>query len=212
MNNIRGIVFDCDGVLFESRGANLAYYNAILVQMGEMPVAASDRVRAHLCHTAASPQVFAQLLGPERAPQALALAAQLDYRQFIPYMQPEPGLHEALDRLSASYPLAIATNRGASMPGILAHFGLNGFFQAVVTSRDVARPKPAPDMLHEAARRLQYAPHQLLFIGDSELDQAAAHAAGMPFAAYGGALQAELRLARHAELVALFAVPSTPDA
>ena len=38
MNNINGIIFDCDGVLFESRKANLAYYNAVLSQFGEPPV------------------------------------------------------------------------------------------------------------------------------------------------------------------------------
>lgn len=203
MNGIKGVVFDCDGVLFESRSANLAYYNTVLALLGEPPVDASDRVRAHLCHTAASPQVFAQLLGTERAAEALNLAADLDYQQFIPFMQPEPGMAEALAQLAECYPLAVATNRGSSMPGILEHFRLSGFFRAVVTSRDVARPKPAPDMLQEAARRLRHPPHQLLFVGDSELDQAAARSAGMPFAVYRGDLQADLRLEHHAQLVEL---------
>ncbi len=204
MNGICGIIFDCDGVLFESRQANLAYYNAVLEQFGEAPVDAADHARAHLCHTAASPQVLAQLLGAERTPAALALAAGLDYRQFIPFMEPEPGMRDALARLAECFPLAVATNRGYSMLSILEHFGLSRFFQTVVTSRDVEHPKPAPDMLHEAARRLQFAPRQLLFVGDSELDQAAATAAGMPFAAYRGDLQAELRLEHHGQLVDIF--------
>jgi len=203
MNDIRGIIYDCDGVLFESRRANLAYYNAILTHFDEPPVEDSDHVRAHLCHTAASPHVFSQLLGEERTPQALSLAADLDYRQFIPFMTPEPGMQKALSKLSASYPLAVATNRGYSMPSILEHFGLSCYFSAVVTSRDVARPKPAPDMLHEAAKRLDYAPHELLFVGDSELDQAAAREAGMPFAIYRGYLQADVQLGHHQDLVDL---------
>lgn len=204
MNGIRGIIYDCDGVLFESRRANLAYYNTILTHFDEPPVEESDQVRAHLCHTAASPHVFSQLLGAERAQQALSLAAELDYRQFIPFMTPEPGMQEALLKLSASYPLAVATNRGYSMPDILDHFGLRRYFDTVVTSRDVARPKPAPDMLYVAAERLQCSTHELLFVGDSELDQAAARAAGMPFAIYRGALQADVQLGHHKELVELF--------
>ena len=204
MNGIRGIIFDCDGVLFESREANLAYYNTVLQQLGESLVEGSDHVRAHLCHTAASPQVFERLLGLERTPEALALAAELDYRQFIPYMKPEPGIIDALSRLAASYPLAVATNRGDSMLTILEHFGLSGYFQAVVTSRDVERPKPAPDMLYEAAKRLHSAAHEVLFVGDSELDQAAARLAGMPFAIYRGDLQADVRLEHHDELVGMF--------
>jgi HAD superfamily hydrolase (TIGR01509 family) len=204
MNGIRGIVFDCDGVLFESRKANLAYYNTVLAHFDEPPVEEADHANAHLCHTAASTQVLLHLLGEKRAPQALSIAAQLDYRQFVPYMEPEPGMREALAALAELYPLAIATNRGYSMPGILEHFGLTGYFSIVVTSQDVNRPKPAPDMLFEVAKRMQLAPHELLFVGDSELDKAAANSAGMPFAAYRGNLQAELRLEHHGELVSLF--------
>ena len=205
MKGIRGIVYDCDGVLFESRKANLAYYNTVLSHFGEAPVEESDKERAHLCHTAASTQVFRSLLGEERVAEALGLAETLDYRQFIPFMEPEPGMREALAILSASFPLAVATNRGYSMPSILEHFGLSEFFSTVVTSRDVPRPKPAPDMLHEAARRLQCNETELLLIGDSELDQVAASSAGMSFAVYKGELKADLMLQHHGELVELFA-------
>jgi len=179
-----GIIFDCDGVLFESRDANLAYYNAVLSAFDVAPVTPEQRERAHLCHTAASPQVFAQLLGEEHLEAALNLAAQSDYRQFIPYMQPEPGMIEALSLLVEQVPLAIATNRGNSMSEILLHFGMNHLFAAIVTSRDVARPKPYPDMLHRAADLLGIPGENLLFIGDSELDAQAAAAAKIPFLAY----------------------------
>lgn len=204
MTGIKGIIFDCDGVLFESRRANLAYYNAVLKHFDEPPVKESDKEKAHLCHTAASSHVLTRLLGEQRASKALAIAAELDYRQFIPFMDPEPGMHEALSRLAESYPLAVATNRGYSMPTILEHFELKNYFKTVVTSRDVALPKPAPDMLYEAARRLDKEPHELLFVGDSELDQAAAQAANMPFAVYRGKLKADISLGHHAELVERF--------
>lgn len=204
MNGIRGIIYDCDGVLFESRAANLAYYNAVLLQLGEPVVAAHDSAKAHLCHTAASPEVFAGLLGPVRVEQALACAAALDYRQFIPFMTPEPGMVETLAALSVRMPLAVATNRGTSMPEILSHFGLSHYFQAVVTSRDVARPKPHPDMLELAARRLGLRENELLFVGDSELDSTAAMRAGIRFAAYKGDLPGELKIRSHGELAALF--------
>jgi phosphoglycolate phosphatase len=204
MKGIYGIIYDCDGVLFESRDANLAYYNAVLQQLGEPCVAADDSVKAHLCHTAASPEVFASLLGPARVAQALACAAVLDYRQFIPFMTPEPGMVETLAALSAQLPLAVATNRGTSMPEILRHFGLSEYFRTVVTSRDVARPKPHPDMLELAAHRLGLRADELLFVGDSELDSTAAARAGIRFAAYKGDLPGELKIESHQELVALF--------
>ena len=201
---LAGIIFDCDGVLFESREANLAYYNAILEEFGEKPVAADDAGRAHLCHTAASPEVFRVLLGEARTAAALEAARLLDYRRFIPAMRPEPDVCAVLAELSARYPLAIATNRGSSMHEILTHFQLLDYFRVVVTSRDVPRPKPYPDMLFEASRQLGIAPDRLLFVGDSELDQAAAAAAGMRFAAYRNDLGAELNVAGHQELLGYF--------
>lgn len=184
MLNPQGIVFDCDGVLFESKGANLAYYNEILTAFDVDPVTVDQHERAHICHTAATPQVFAALLGPERAELALQMAANIDYKKFIPFMTPEPEMLEVIATLAQRYPLAVATNRGTSMKEILAHFNLTSFFKVVITSRDVPRPKPYPDMLHLAAGRLGLSEKELLFIGDSELDAAASAAAGIPFVAY----------------------------
>ena len=201
MNAIRGVIFDCDGVLFESRQANLAYYNTVLEQLGIPPVTAADRERAHVCHTAASPRVFEILLGPDRAEEALVLARDLDYRRFIPEMIPEPDLQPSLARLASRLPLAVATNRGNSMDQILGHFGLRDFFRQVVTSRDVERPKPYPDMLLRAAAGLELPCEALLFIGDSELDRDAARAAGVRFLAYQGKVEGAPAVGGHRELV-----------
>ncbi len=203
MSRFRGVIYDCDGVLFESRRANLEYYNEVQQHFGEPPVLPSQTERAHLCHTAASPRVFEVLLGPERVKAALSFAATVDYRQFIPYMSPEPGMVDTLAILARELPLAVATNRGTSMPEIFTHFSLADYFSVVVTSRDVARPKPHPDMLILAAERLGYTPEELLFVGDSELDRDAAVAAGVVFASYKSSLGADIELHEHAQLVDL---------
>lgn len=203
MNGIRGIVFDCDGVLFESRKANLAFYDRILAHFGEGPVDPGDSKLTRLCHTAASPEVLATLLGAERAEAALAYACTLDPRQFFEYMTPEPDLLWTLQMLSERFPLGVATNRGASMPEILSHFGLSGYFRTVVTSRDVPRPKPHPDMLFLAAFQLGADPREIVFVGDSELDRQAARAAGSPFVAYRWEGEGGIRIEGHRDLVSL---------
>ena len=201
MSKVHGIIFDCDGVLFESRAANLAYYNRVLAYFGVDEVTPEDQSRAHLCHTAASPQVFSALLGETRVTAALEIAAQLDYRQFIPFMVPEPQLYKTLETLAEKFPMAVATNRGNSMGEILEHFGLDKFFDVVITSRDVPRPKPFPDMLFLAAERLGLSCQDLLFVGDSELDHEAARGAGVRFVAYKGMTVGDLTIYGHAELV-----------
>lgn len=205
MNPLRGVIFDCDGVLFESHRANLAFYNAVLGYFGEPPVQPEETARVHLCHTAASPRVIEALLGPERAAAGLAYAASLDYRQFIPFMTPEPELEGSLACLVKAMPLALATNRGGSVRAVLQHFALEAYFSVVVTSKDVPQPKPSPDMLLLALSRMGLAAEEVVFVGDSELDQAAARACGMRFVAYKGMIEGDFAVQSHRELVALLA-------
>jgi HAD superfamily hydrolase (TIGR01509 family) len=204
LSKIKAVIFDCDGVMFESRRANLAYYNLILEKFAYPLVTTEQTELAKLCHTASSPDVLASLLRKEDLTPALSFAATLDYRQFIPQMDPEPNLTELLTQLTGQYSLAIATNRGKSILSILDHFNLDTFFSTVVTSHDVERPKPAPDMLLLAARKLKIVPESCLFIGDSELDKMAACAANMPFAGYGGSISGEISLSNHLDLLDYF--------
>ena len=201
MSRIEGIIFDCDGVLFESKAANLAYYNCIMEKFSYPLVTKDQQQRAHLCHTASSADVLAELLEVADLHLALEYAASLDYRDFIPHMQPEPYLDVVLRKLSAKYPLAVATNRGTSVEAILSHFGIEEFFKVIVTSRDVVKPKPAPDMLLLASERLGVEPQHCLFIGDSELDQRAAAGANIRFVGYGGIAAGEVQLTNHLQLL-----------
>ena len=55
MNKIKGIIFDFDGVLFDSLHANLAYYNTVFEAFGAPPVTADDGDKMLLCHTRTAP-------------------------------------------------------------------------------------------------------------------------------------------------------------
>lgn len=203
MSRIEAIIFDCDGVLFDSHQANLAYYNRIFAHFDHPLVSDPGSDAAQICHTASSPVVLESLMGSQWVEDALTYAATIDYRDFVPLMVESDGLKPSLSRLAQIYPLAVATNRGSSMQDVLAHFELDHHFASVVTSRDVAEPKPAPDMLQLAARRLGAEVGACLFIGDSELDRRAAEAAKMPFIAYGDQVEAERRVSTHFELADL---------
>lgn len=205
MSRIKAVIFDCDGVMFESRLANLAYYNRILGEFLYPPVSAEQTELARICHTASSPEVLASLLRAEDLSPALRFSATLDYREFIPQMEPEPNLTELLEQLSGHYSLAVATNRGHSVVPILEHFGLRDYFSTIVTSHDVERPKPAPDMLFLAADKLDTEPENCLFIGDSELDKLAAAGANMQFAGYGGMVSGTISFSNHLDLLGYLA-------
>lgn len=205
MGPFSAIVFDCDGVMFESRAANLAFYNKILNHFSYPEVLPDQEERVHFCHTASTPNVLKGLFNSEHLPRALDYASRVDYGEFIPFMTPAKNLVEVLSELAESYPIAIATNRGASIAQILQHFNLSRFFSAIVNCHDVERPKPAPDMLLMAAEKLDVAPEKCLFLGDSELDRKAAESAGMQFVGYGELSGAKVKIRDHLELLSLLA-------
>jgi HAD superfamily hydrolase (TIGR01509 family) len=61
---------------------------------------------------------------------------------------------------------------------------LGGYFDLIVTASDVERPKPHPDVLLKISDYFNIPPDQVIYIGDSRLDELAARAAGMSLVAY----------------------------
>ncbi len=185
-DTLRVIIFDCDGVLFVSEAANRAFYNHIFEIFGLPVVEADDEVQLAILHTCSSHQVFEHFFGlGRRYEEVLAYAEIVDYRQFIPLMAPQPGLHAVLGRLAEHYRLGIATNRTDTMDLVSRHFQLQPYFQHMVTASDVPRPKPYPDMLRRSLELFQIEPQAALYIGDSELDYRASRSAGIPFIGFG---------------------------
>ena len=193
------VILDCDGVLFDSSDANVAFYNAILERMGRPPLDAEGEV---LAHWMGSPQLIAKLFADDDAGhrEARTLARELDYTPFLHLMQPVPELAETLRWIrERSRFTALATNRGSTVPQLLEHFGLDVHFDLVVGTHHVARPKPAPDMLLHCLEHFALDPADAVYVGDSPTDREAAHAAGIDFIAVG-TLAHDRRVATFAEL------------
>jgi len=182
MNDVRVVAFDCDGVLFDTVEANRAYYNHILAHFGHP---AMDEHQLRYVHIHTVQQCVAHLFADDADRQAaMAFRASIDYGQFLKYLTIEPHLKALLDWMRNRYKTAIATNRTDTMDRLLREFGLADRFDLVVTSRDVERPKPFPDPLFKILSRFRVEPRQAVFVGDSEVDEATARAAGVPFIAY----------------------------
>jgi len=89
-----------------------------------------------------------------------------------------------LEKLRPQIKTAVATNRTDTIERLLAEFDLDGYFDLVISSSDVQRPKPHPDALLKILDHFDLAPHQAIYIGDSRVDELAARAAKMPLVAY----------------------------
>ena len=91
-----------------------------------------------------------------------------------------PGAVEAVERLAAEWPLAIASSSNRELiDAVLAHTPLGPLFRVTVSSEEVARGKPAPDVYLEAARQLGAEPARCVAIEDSSNGLRSAAAAAM---------------------------------
>lgn len=182
MNDLKVLVFDCDGVLFDTEAANRAYYNHILKHFGRPTMTPEQFAYAHQ-HTLN--ESIAYLFEDEEA-----IAAVYDYRQTMDYsaylklLKVEPDLVPLLTRIRPKLKTAIATNRSDTMNRLLAEFALAEYFDLVVTSFDIRRPKPYPDLLFKILDHFGIEPHQALYVGDSQVDAEAARAANIAFVAF----------------------------
>jgi len=176
------VIFDCDGVMFDSRQANRNFYNHILARFGYPPMPEEDVAYVHM-HTA-DESIRHVFRGTPHTEEALSYRWEVDYNPFIRDMIMEPGLREILSCLGMSAGLAVATNRSNTIDWVLERHGLTGIFDLVVSSLDVARPKPHPDPLIKVLDHFEVDGGNALYVGDSPVDAETAAAAGVPFVAY----------------------------
>lgn len=176
------IAFDCDGVLFDSRQANIAFYNAILEQFGQprLTPAAVDYVHMHT--------VFASLeylfRGYPDLDAVREFTRTLDYHPYIPMMKEEPHLREFLHFLRPAFASALATNRSTTTRAVLQYHRLEEHFDLVVSAIDVSHPKPHPESFRRILDHFGLSPREAIYIGDSRVDEEFAKNSGVPLVAY----------------------------
>ena len=204
MEKYKTVIYDCDGVMFDSFEANLAFYDRIMAMLGRPALDRKDAEQMRILHTYANRDVLAWFFpdGEEFA-AAVRAASAIDYRDMVPFMRLEEGFTTTLEALKPRVGLAVCTNRSTSMDMVLDAFGLAPYFGCVMTASRVAHPKPHPEPLLKVLEHYRIAPAEALFVGDSEVDRQAAAAAGVPFVAYKAEMESLARIDRHEEILEL---------
>ena len=183
MKDLKLLVFDCDGVLFDSREANRAYYEDICRAMGRGPLTEEECHYVHM-HTAEDSVKYLFRDLPEKLEAALTYQKNLPYEKFLAYMKMEPGLKDFLSWARKRFRLAISTNRTTTMGRLLEIFGLESYFDLVMTALKSPKPKPYPEALTVVLDHFGLTPKEALYIGDSEVDLNLCRAVGVPLVAY----------------------------
>lgn len=174
--------FDCDGVLFDSREANIAFYNDILARFDLSPMAPSAVEYVH-SHTFRESLEYLFRESP-MLEEALDFCRTIDYQRFIPMMIEEPHLREFLGFLRSRFYTALATNRTTTTQAVLDYHRLADQFDLVVSALDVTRPKPHPESLWRILEYFGLTPEEVIYIGDSKVDEEFARNAGVTLVAY----------------------------
>ncbi|MDY6792951.1 MAG: HAD family hydrolase [Thermodesulfobacteriota bacterium] len=182
MEKIKVVAFDCDGVLFDTKKANMAYYNQVLNHF-DLPAMTKEQFVFTQMHTV--DQSLAYLFEDKTTLEsAQTYRKRLSYIPFLKFMEIEPCLKPLLQKLRPAFKTAIATNRTDTMDRVLVEHDLTEFFDLVVTASDVKRPKPHPEPLVKIIEHFSVRPQQMIYVGDSKLDESAANAAGVVMVAY----------------------------
>ncbi|KAA0257401.1 HAD family hydrolase [Deferribacter autotrophicus] len=202
-NNINTIIYDCDGVLFDSEDAVLAYYDFICERFN-LPKIQRDNhedVRKALMKT--NEEIIRMLTDDERLiEEILEFAKNMNFKRFLNLMKPEKNLKETLEILyDKGYNLAVFTNRGHSLHYLLEHFGLEKYFKIKITSFDVTKPKPDPEGVFKILDFFKIAQENVLYIGDTTNDLYAAKNAKVHFVAYKNRLEDSPLIHNHLEIL-----------
>ncbi len=177
--DFRAVLFDFDGTLGDSYPAITASVNHVRSQHG-LPPLSEPEVRRHvgrgagylLSHTVPAGAVEANIEAYRaHHPSVLRSGTRL-----------LPGAAEALRTLHArGLRLGICSNKPVLFTReLVGYLGVASYLDLILGPEDVARPKPAPDMLQTALSRLQVAAAETLYVGDMVVDIQTARAAGVP--------------------------------
>jgi HAD superfamily hydrolase (TIGR01509 family) len=176
--SIEAVVFDLDGILVQSEELWDAARRELAEEHGiEWPSDATDAMMGM------SSKEWSQYMHdevgvpdpPEEINRKVLAWVEKRYREDLPWI---PGAREAVRRMAEQFPLGLATSSNREIVDIVVEEG--GFeFVTTVSSEEVERGKPAPDVYREVMRRMGVDPQNAAAIEDSTNGLLAAHNAGM---------------------------------
>ena len=177
---LEAVVFDLDGVLVQTEELWDEVRSALAEERGARYDDVAQRAMMGMSSLEWSQYMHDELGVPE-APKEISaevvrrMAAR--YREQLPLTR---GAREAVERLAQRWTLAVASSSNRPLiDAVLELSSLAGHFAATVSSEEVPRGKPAPDVYLEAARRLGVDPQRCAAIEDSHSGIRSARASGM---------------------------------
>jgi HAD superfamily hydrolase (TIGR01509 family) len=177
---IEAVVFDLDGLLIQTEELWHEVREGLARDRGGRYDAEAQRAMMGMSSPEWSRYMHEHLGVPEPPEQIAAeviarMAAR--YREHLPLIE---GAVDAVERIAACWPLGLASSSNRPLIDLVLHLsGLDRLFRATVSSEEVERGKPAPDVYLAACRLLGVTPARAAAVEDSHAGIRSAKAAGM---------------------------------
>jgi HAD superfamily hydrolase (TIGR01509 family) len=177
---VQAVVFDLDGVLIDSEQLWDDVREQLARERGGRWHERAQKDMMGMSSTEWS-RYMHDVIGlaepPEEINAEVVRRLLVRYRTSLPLL---PGAVEAVERMARRWPLGLASSSNREViDAVLETAGIAAHFRATVSSEEVSRGKPAPDVYLEAARRLDVEPGRCAAVEDSHNGIRSAHAAGM---------------------------------
>jgi len=177
---IEAVVFDLDGVLIDSEPVWERVRRGLVAERGGHWAPDAQR-RLMGMSTPEWARYLSEDLGvglpPDQVAAEVTARMAASYRERIPFL---PGAAEAVRRLAARWPLGLASSAPAVLiETVLKTAGLRDRFQVTMSTEQVPRGKPAPDIYLAVTARLGVAPADCAAVEDSSNGLRSAAAAGL---------------------------------
>lgn len=174
------VVLDLDGVVVDTEEVWDRERRAYVAQNGGTWTDAATRAMQGMSSAEWSRYLVEELGAEGDPPEVSRAVARMVVEEVERELPLLPGAVRAVNALAASFTLGLASSANREViDAVLDGAGITQRFGATVSSEEVERGKPAPDVYLEAARRLGIDPTACAAVEDSSNGLRAAHAAGM---------------------------------
>jgi len=189
------LLFDMDGVLIDSLDSWWHALNDALSMFNHQKITRDEFIHTYWGHDLRW-NLERLHLSPE-----VATFCNLTYGGHLDDVRIYPDTKRTLAQLTA-YKKAIITNTPADCTRqILQKFSISEYFLTIVTSDDVTKAKPDPEIVFKACKKLQVEPHTVVLVGDTESDVKAGRAAGCTVV--GIKVDADITILKLSELISI---------
>jgi HAD superfamily hydrolase (TIGR01509 family) len=177
----KGYIFDCDGTLAHSMPVHYAAWHQTAEENG-VPMSEELFYSLGGVPTTKIVEILNEKFGADMDPEQVAKRKEEVFVENMDGMQPLEEVAAFARKVATFAKVAIAS--GGYLPVVsktLEAIGFKDFFPVIVTTEQVTRGKPFPDIFLEAAKRMDVPPNECLVLEDSPAGIEAAKAAGMDF-------------------------------